>query len=150
MKGLIMDRILRDSLQKVDFENLCNQWGDTPYRLLIQEHLRKAKDSSALLNAVRGITGALTNTEYDAIFELFQHYYNLACTNAFWANSIASQVLKESAEFLSDILQEKGVAKDNRILFAGFQFITLNFAGIASESKDFRKAIGIRKSLFSK
>ena len=143
-----MNTVLRESLKRVDFNNLCEQWGDTPYRLLIQEHVRKTRD--LIPDAIRGIIGALTEVENEAVNELFQHYYLLANTNSFWKNSTASHVLIESTKMLSEILQNKGAELDNRILFSGFNFATLSFAGVAFYSKEFRKAIGIRKSLFVK
>ena len=143
-----MNERLRECLRVVDFDQLCEQWGDTPYRLLIQEHVRKTKNY--LPDAITGIVDALTETENEALVELFEHYYELACTDSFWKNCTASQVLRESTKILSKMLQDENCDTDVRVLFSGFNFITFNFAAAALYSKDFRKAIGIRKSLLCK
>ena len=60
-----MDSDFRDALREVDFESLTKQWSDTPFRLLIQEHVRET--DRLLESAIAGIVNGLRESELEAI-----------------------------------------------------------------------------------
>jgi hypothetical protein len=111
--------LLRQSLPTVDLDGLCQQWGDTPYRELLVEHTAKG---SPLELSSRGIAGALTPSEKDALLEVFLKYYQK--DPGFWEEATAAELLRGITAQMTHELQQRKQNPEPKILFAAFQFIT--------------------------
>jgi len=112
---------------------------------LVQEHLRKLGDRSK--TAASGLALALSADERDALTAVWRECSGRVASPGFWKITKATDVLRQVAALCRKELARRNLGPDDKLPFAAFQFVTLNLAGKAAASKQFRKEAGIRRGL---
>jgi hypothetical protein len=134
-------------MQVVNFAELQAQWGNAPYRELVQKHLRETGPRLELV--MQGILDGLTETEQKVLGEVLAFCSLKSQWPGFWWNAKAWDMLQAVKKHFGQVMAEAKAEPEDKVAFAMFQYVTLTWAGAARESKDFRKSAGIRKGFFS-
>ena len=142
-----MNQKIRDGLTEVVYEQLRKQFSGAKYKSLIKEHIRKT--GSRLQPAISSCIEALNDEERDVAEKMIDIFNQMGAEKRFWQRD-CGKIFEQIWCMFFVTMSERGKQGDNKIAFNIFQLITMNFAIHASQSKELRKVMGIRKNLFSR
>lgn len=142
-----MNQEIRDALIEVDFDVLREQFTGGKYKNLVKEHI--SKTGLRLKDAISSCIEALNHDERDVAEYMIDIFNQMGAEKRFWQRD-CGKIFEQIWCLFFVTMSERGKQGENKIAFNIFQLITMNFAIHASQSRELRKIMGIRKNLFSR
>jgi hypothetical protein len=131
---------------EIDLKEFLAGISGKPYNSFIEHHLRRQSDAERK-EGLQWTIQQLPPWFIPSMEHLIDEWNETGRYSEFWKTDCAI-VFNHIAEHAKNLTVITGGVLDDDDLFNIFQVVTLNFAIMASESKEVRKFAGIRKGFF--
>lgn len=131
------------AVRTVSFREFRRKVRGTSYRELIEFHLRRHPPRE-VRGALAEVLGVLPGGADEVAAELAGRWSDRLREGGPWEEDCA-EVADRIADEARELLEERGTAAGDDVLFDLFEVVTLNFARAAHEHESVRQAIGISR-----